>query len=200
MIRILFRHFFLIHIVLFLADETTIHNASSHSSETERHVETTPLFTKIIFAYKPSETPDLQYTIMFTAIAFVGIIVILCGLFVGIYFYKHCMKRVVIIERKGGNSASDGYSSLDANNQHQMQHLRETTYLEPVTAPDGHYDEIKEQDELSQKSSAINEIKNFAQSDVPSTLPHSESFPFPFVVNRYTRGHLKGNIFSTNSL
>lgn len=141
---------------------------------------------------------------MFTAIAFVEIIVILCGLFVGIYFYKHCMKHVVIIERKGGSSAPDGYSNLGADNQHQVQHLRETTYLEPVTAHDGHYDEIKQQDELSQtladKSSPTNEIENFAQSDVPSTLPHSESFPFPFVVIRNTRGHLKRNIFSTYSL
>ena len=164
----------------------------------------TTLFPKNIHSNQPSETPDLQYTIMFTAIAFAGIIVILCGLFVGIYFYKHCMKHVVIIERKGDNNAPDGYNSLGADNQHQMQHLRETTYLEPVTSHDGHYDEINEQDELSQtvadKSSATNENKNFAQSDVPSILSHSESFPFPFVVNRNTRGHLKGNIFSTNSL
>ena len=194
------------YLCLSLVDAPGNHPASWPQSKPDRLAMTTPSLTKNNYSEKPPITPNLLLTIMYIAIAFVGIIVILCCLFVGIYFYKHCMKKVVVVERKDHDSAPGGYSILGVESQRQVEHLRELTYLEPVSGHNVHYNEIKEQDEIRESFdnnlSAPNETKNIASSDAYPILPHSESFPFPSVVYVHcnTGVNTKKKLFATNSL
>lgn len=185
------------YVFTILADVANTDITTLENSTFGRHVETTPLFVKSTYFDKPPVTSNLPYTIIYIAIAFAGIIVILCGLFVGIYFHKHCTKQVVIVERNDVNSTPRGYCSLGLDSHRQSQLPQDPTYLEPVSDFNGHYDEIKEQDEirgsLVEKMSTINETKNSVLSDITSTLPHSESFPFPTMVNRNIIEQFKRN-------
>lgn len=110
------------------------------------------------------------------------------------------MKQVVIVNKTYADKSPDGYSSLGVDSHHQTQNSRDLTYLEPVSGNNGHYDEIKENDERhGSKISATNENEIPPQHN-PSTIPHSESFPFPTIVDRNTNRYSKRNLFSTNSL
>lgn len=151
--------------------------------------------------------PSLSQTILFTVLAFAGIIVILCGLFVGTYFYKHCIRQVVFTERIGKSdipSAKAGYSSLSANIQPQCDQPRDPTYLEPMSSHDTHYNVIIEKDEINEscieEMSATKDNQNVRLSIVPGNFPHSKSFPFPFKGNEKNIEHCKKTAFSTNSL
>lgn len=101
------------------------------------------------------------------------------------------------MERKDTDITPGGYCSLGLDSHHQLQQSRDLTYLEPVSGLHGLYDEIKEEDEIHgspfDNMSTTNETKNSALSDITSTLPHSESFPFPSVVNRNIIRHSKRN-------
>ena len=98
------------------------------------------------------------------------------------------------MERKDTDITPGGYCSLGLDSHHQLQQSRDLTYLEPVSGLHGQYDEIKEEDEIHgspfDNMSTTNETKNSA---LTSTLPHSESFPFPSVVNRNVIRHSKRN-------
>lgn len=97
--------------------------------------------------------PSFSQTILYIIIAFAGIIVILCGLFVGTYFHKHCIRQAVLTERIGKSdipSAKAGYSGLSVNIHPQCEQPRDPTYLEPVSSHDTHYNEINEKDEINE--------------------------------------------------
>lgn len=101
---------------------------------------------------KPLERPPVPYNILYMIIALVCIFVILFGLFVGIYFYKHCIKLTNISDEKGESqfNLNEGYKSLnqfDANRS--VNSLRDSTYLEPLFDARLHYNEIENQDEIS---------------------------------------------------
>lgn len=171
----------------------------------------TPLFENIGTTLRssrstPSENsvviPSFSQTILYIVIAFIGIIIILCGLFVGTYFHKHCIRQVVFTERIGKSdipSAKAGYSSLSVDIHPQCDQPRDPTYLEPVSNHDTHYNEINENDEINEscieEKSATKDNQNVELSIVPGKFPHSKSFPFPLEI-----GHCKTTRFSTNSL
>lgn len=59
---------------------------------------------------------------------------ILFGLFVGVYFYKHCIKNTIIIDEKREHSFNsiEGYKSLNQPESKQaIENWHESTYLEP---------------------------------------------------------------------
>lgn len=164
---------------VFLADTTSINTTSLQNSKPVSLAETTPISTKNTNFDKPFVTPYLPYTVIYAVIVFVGILVILCGMFVGIYFYKHCMKQIIIENKRDADKTSDEYSSLGVDSHHQTQHSRDLIYLEPVSGNNGYYDEIKEKDEINEifveTSSPRNENEIALQCN-PS-IPHSESLP-----------------------
>ena len=151
--------------------------------------------------------PNLSHTILYIVIAFIGIIIILCGLFVGTYFFKHCVRQVVLTERIGKSDipiTKAGYSSLSVNIHPQCEQPRDPTYLEPVSSHDTHYNEIVENNEINELSieekSATKDNQNVELSIVPGNFPHSKSFPSPLKGNENIIGHYKSKAFSTNSL
>lgn len=119
----------------------------------EKMYQTTQLFTeKVSSDGKALERPPLPYNILYMIISLVCIFVILFGLFVGVYFYKHCIKMKNITDDKGESHSNlnEGYKSLNHLDTNQsVSSLRDSTYLEPLFDPRLHYDEIENQDELS---------------------------------------------------
>lgn len=101
---------------------------------------------------KALERPPVPYSILYMIITLVCIFVILFGLFVGIYFYKHCIKLKNITDDKGEShyNLNEGYKSLNQlDTNRSVNSLRDSTYLEPFFDARLHYDEIENQDELS---------------------------------------------------
>lgn len=89
----------------------------------------------------PTFIEGLSNHIFYVIVAFV----VLFGLFVGIYFYKHCIKRsgTPTNEKKNNFSSQPvGYNSLQRGSHRldQMGNDIEPTYLEPTAGV--HYDEI----------------------------------------------------------
>lgn len=98
------------------------------------------------------EQPPVPYSILYMIIALVCIFVILFGLFVGIYFYKHCIQQTNITADKDESNfnLNDGYKSLHRMETSQSEsNPRDSSYLEPLFDARLHYDEIENQDELS---------------------------------------------------
>ena len=78
-----------------------------------------------------------------------GLFFVLCSLFVGTYFYKHCIKRVVISEQKGNCDQSnirEGYNGLGLAIHPQSNNRRDLVYLEPVDSYKADYEEIADPD------------------------------------------------------
>lgn len=101
---------------------------------------------------KTLERTPVPYSILYMIITLVCIFVILFGLFVGIYFYKHCIKLTNITDDKGEShfDLNEGYKSLNRlDTNRSVNSLWDSTYLEPFFDARLHYDEIENQDEIS---------------------------------------------------
>lgn len=100
---------------------------------------TTQLVNKITLSETPLVIKGLPLIILFIIIALVGSLVILCGVFVGTYFYKHCIKQTTADHPS--LKQQDGYDSLALDVQEQRSHSR-PTYLEPVSETSSHYVDV----------------------------------------------------------
>lgn len=88
------------------------------------------------------------------------------ALFVGIYFYKHCMKQSYITDDKGENrlNLNEGYKCLNQLETNQTRDtLRDSTYLEPTFDERLHYNEIENQEEMTEPGIFVDEMKNQSQ-------------------------------------
>lgn len=100
------------------------------------------------------EQPPVPYSILYMIIALVCIFVILFGLFVSIYFYKHCIQQTNITDDKDESNfnLNDGYKSLHRLETSQSDSsLQDSSYLEPFFDARLHYDEIETQDERKEE-------------------------------------------------
>lgn len=86
----------------------------------------------------------------------VGIFLIIFGLFVGVYFYKHCLKPNIIIpdgKEEPNSNTKEGYKSLSyVDNNQADDNRRDSTYLDPIIDGRPHYVEIENQEELNEQS------------------------------------------------
>lgn len=119
----------------------------------EQMYKTTQMSTeKVSSDRKTLERPPVPYSILYMIITLVCIFVILFGLFVGIYFYKHCIKLTNISDEEGEShfNLNEGYKSLNQlDTNRSVNSLRDSTYLEPLFDARLHYNEIENQDEIS---------------------------------------------------
>lgn len=100
------------------------------------------------------EQPPVPYSILYMIIALVCIFVVLFGLFVGIYFYKHCIQQTNITADKDESNfnLNNGYKSLHRMETSQSEsNPRDSSYLEPLFDARLHYDEIETQDERKEE-------------------------------------------------
>lgn len=102
------------------------------------------------FGQQP-DNQGLPNAIVYIIVALVSAFMILFGLFVGVYFYKHCIKNTIIIDEKREHSFNsiEGYKSLNQPESNQaIENWHESTYLEPVFEARLHYNEIENKEEI----------------------------------------------------
>lgn len=181
-------------------------NSSSNymiNETTEKMNQTTRLpIEKVSPIGKAPEQPPVPYSILYIIISLVCIFVILFGLFVGIYFYKHCIKLTNITDDKGEShlNLNEGYKSLNQlNTNRSTNSLRDSSYLEPLVDARSHYDEIENQDEI--KAEEISQLFNQKLNEENVLLfPRSKSCNLPVLVNGDIIGYNDKTISCTYSL
>lgn len=149
----------------------------------------------------------LSDTALHTIIVIAGIFVFISSVFVGTYFYKHCIKKTVFANNPGQDpfpKLIDGYNSLELCAQRSENQLSDPTYLEPVSNPIPHYDEIIDHSERSTKSVSDvlshSEIENKQLIDFFSNYCESRNY---YLSSDEKKKHDKqGNrkVFKTSSL
>lgn len=93
----------------------------------------------------------LPNAIVYIIIALVCGFMILFGLFVGVYFYKHCIKSTTQLDGKKIHSfkSIEGYKSLtQPENNQGIENLHDSLYLEPISEPSVPYNEIVNKEEM----------------------------------------------------
>lgn len=103
----------------------------------------------------------LPSTLLYILIVLVGVLIIICGIFVGIYSHKHCNTHFYSIKSRKIDQISnerEEYNSLELNVHEESIHSRDPTYLEPVSYAKPHYEEIISLNETTeQKCQTISE-------------------------------------------
>ena len=120
-----------------LIADTTVYDTTY-----SENVEKTQLSTRKTFSEKTSDTFSWPYTVLYITSSFIGILTILCSVYVSIYSYKHCVRQVNVTGKDIEHMSSTRYSSLGVNIHLQNEHSRDTTYLEPVSSYVSHYSQI----------------------------------------------------------
>lgn len=176
---------------------TTVINETS-----EKMYQTTQLSTENLLSDGNTlERPSVPYRILYMIIALVCIFLILFGLFVGIYFYKHCIQQTNITDVKDESNfnLNDGYKSLHRLETIQsVNSLRDSTYLEPLYDARLHYYEIEDQDE-TKKEKISQFFSRKLNKEIVLLVQRSMSCNLPIHVPD-TIGLNKKTILCTNSL
>lgn len=117
------------------------------------------------------ESQGLPNAVLYIIISFVCLFVVFWGLFVGVYFYRHCVKTSSIAKDTGECQPNliEGYKSLDRfESNRAMENVQDPTYLEPIFDARSDYVEIENHNE-----------EVMQPSDCPLISQCSVSFPFP---------------------
>ena len=105
--------------------------------------------TTIEYTSSERSNSDMPYFLFYLIIISVVIFLLMCCVFVGTYFYKHCLRKTVITNRKHNPdlpNTTEGYNNLDADTQRQRNYPIDLDYLEPVNSFKSDYDEISDHD------------------------------------------------------
>lgn len=140
--------------LLFLGETLVRSTISLRDYQYDGSKGTTPLLTKSGPPRTPSEFHNLPSTLLFILVVLVGVFIIICGLFVGAYFYKHCNTRTYSNKSRRVDPISNQrevYNSLEMNVHEQSIHSRDQTYLEPVSDAKKHYEEILSLNETTEQ-------------------------------------------------
>lgn len=169
----------------------------------ENMYQTTQLsFEKVSSDGKALERPSVPYIILYMIITLVCIFVILFGLFVGIYFYKHCIKLTNITDDKGESNfnLNEGYKSLNQlNTNRSVNSLQDSSYLEPIFDARLHYDEIENHDEPKAEAMSPSLSQKVNKENV-LLFPRSKSCNLPIHIQGDTIGYNDKSISCTYSL
>lgn len=121
------------------------------------------------------ESQGLPNAVLYIIISFVCLFVVFWGLFVGVYFYRHCVKNSSIAKdtEECQPNLIEGYKSLDRFESNQaMENVQDPTYLEPIFDARSDYVEIENHNE-----------EVMQPSDCPLISQFSVSFPIYDDVN-----------------
>lgn len=154
---------------------------------------TTPLLTKNGSSGTPPALHNLPSTLLFILVLLVGVFIIICGIFVGTYFYKHCNMRTYSNKSRKVDQISnqrEEYNSLEYNVHEGSIHSRDQTYLEPVSDARQHYEEIISLNETTEQiCQTISE-----ETEIVKVSPKLQSCYFP------SAKRFKRSLIGTNSL
>lgn len=149
-----------------------------------------------------SDNQGLPNAIVYIIVALVCAFMILFGLFVGVYFYKHCIKNTIIIDEKGEHSFNqiEGYKSLNQPESNQaIENWHDSTYLEPVFDARLHYNEIENKEEITEEIISDAFVQQ-EQEEVIILSPRFKSCHFLVRDETNGKGSCDETISCTNSL
>lgn len=153
------------------------------------------------FGQQP-DNQGLPNAIVYIIVALVCAFMILFGLFVGVYFYKHCIKNAIIIDGKREHplNSLEGYRSLNQPESNRaIENCHDSTYLEPVFEARLHYNEIENKEEKIEET--ISDVYLHQRNEeVIIVSPRSKSCHFLAQDENNVKGSCKETISCTNSL
>lgn len=153
----------------------------------------------------PSLIEGLSNIVIYSLFALIGVLIILCGLCVCTYFYKHCIKQSFTNSSKGNKyivEQLEGYNDLEMDKHEQNDNSSDQAYLEPVSDVRPQYEEIidveKTDKPLTSKNLGQSQFEKFALPKLLSSSQHSQNFSYE--VRDSTSSGSKKKKFTSNSL
>lgn len=163
--------------------------------------------TKIQSSGASLEVYRLSNTVLYIIIVIAGVFVFISSVFVGTYFYKHCIEKTVSANNQGLDhfpKHKDGYNSLEMGVQESENQFSDPTYLEPVLNPRTHYDEIIDHSERSTHSVSDvlrhSEIDNKQLLDFINNYADSRNYCLPSDEKKTQQTRQQKKVFKTSSL
>lgn len=117
------------------------------------------------------ESQGVPNAVLYIIITLVCLFVVFWGLFVGVYFYRHCVKNANIAKHteECQPNLNEGYKSLDRFESNQtVETVQDPTYLEPIFDARSHYVEIENHNEEVMQ---LSDCPHVSQSSVSCHFP-----------------------------
>lgn len=175
--------------MLLFIGETSVRSTISLRDYTyDRSKGTTPLLPKNGSSGTPLAFHNLPSTLLYILIVLVGVFIIICGLFVGTYFYKHCYTQSYSTKSRKVDqicNEREEYNSLELKIHEESIHSRDQTYLEPVSDAKPHYEEIislnEATEQICQTISEETEIEKVSLKLQSYYFPSAKRFKKPLI-------------------
>lgn len=193
--------------MLILAGSSIKSTSYNHHSTSDWIQSTMPALMKDPSSKPPTLIEGLANIVIYSLFALIGVLIMLCGLCVGTYFYRHCIKHSFPNSSKRNKyvlEQRDGYNDLEMDKHEQNDNSSEQAYLEPVSDMRPQYDEIIDLEEtdkpLTSENLGQSQFEKFKLSELLSTAQHSQNCSFSFEVKNKTSSSIKRMLFPSNSL
>lgn len=155
----------------------------------------------------PTLIEGLSNNVIYSLFALIGVLIMLCGLCVGTYFYRHCIKHSFSKSSKGNKyilDQRDGYNDLEMDKHEQNDNSSDQAYLEPVSDVRPQYEEIIDFEEtdkpLTSKNLGQSQFEKFELPKLLSTTQHLQNCNISCEVKDNTSFSSKRKLFTSNSL
>lgn len=155
----------------------------------------------------PTLIEGLSNIVIYSLFAFIGVLIMLCGLCVCTYFYKHCIKQSFSNNSKGNKyilEQREGYNDLEMDKREQNDNSSDQAYLDPVSDVRPQYEEIidfeKTDKPLTSKNLGKSQFEKYELPKLLSTTQHSQDYNFSCEVKDNTFSGSKRKLFTSNSL
>lgn len=155
----------------------------------------------------PTLIEGLSNIVIYSIFAMIVVLIMLCGLCVGTYFFRHCIKHPFSNSSKGNKyilEQRDGYNDLEMDKHEQNDNSTDQAYLEPVSDVRPQYVEIIDFEEtdkpLTSENIGQSQFEKFELPELLSTTQHSKKCNFSFEVKNNTSFSSKRKLFPSNSL
>lgn len=180
--------------LLFLAGSSIKSTSYTDHSTSDWIKSTMPIFMKDPSSKPPTLIEGLSNIVIYSLFALIGVLIILCGLCVCTYFYKHCIKQSFTNSSKGNKyilEQREGYNDLEMDKHEQNDNSNDQAYLEPVSDVRPQYEEIIDYENRQ----TVNELPKLL-----STSQRSQNCNFSCEVRDSTPSGSKKKLFTSNSL
>lgn len=192
---------------IFLAGSSIKSTSYTDHSTSDWIKSTMPIFMKDPSSKPPTLIEGLSNIVIYSLFALIGVIIILCGLCVCTYFYKHCIKQPFTKSSKGNKyivEQLEGYNDLEMDKHEQNDNSSDQVYLEPMSDVRPQYEEIidfeKTDKPLTSKNLGQSQFEIFELPKLLSTGQHSQNCNFSCEVRDSTSSGSKRKLFTSNSL
>lgn len=154
----------------------------------------------------PTLIEGLSNIVIYSIFALIVVLIMLCGLCVGTYFYRHCIKHS-FSNSSIGNTYSlnqrDVYNDLEMDKHEQNDNSSDQAYLEPVSDARPQYDEITDIEETNKlftsKPLGPNQFEQIELSKLLSTTQHLQNCNFSCETKDNASSGSKRKLFISNS-